>query len=713
MDSKKLQVIDLPRGGTLIKSSIGSVQFGCPPETIKDTIPTEDGVPLNFVLPVKFFNWVKGISVAELEFPIYFNYFIRKKKTRIICLESQVDKISMVLKQSLFGPKDETLKNDFCNPDDSIDIISEMNFFRIMKFEDVVEFTVFKDSVVEIDTVRIEINENNNFEFSDSGQTAILIPGQVEYKPKYHLGEQLQEPFKPPLFGMTCLGPSSGFDPEENTSGFILWLNHNGIMIDPPVNTTEWLVDSNVSPKFIDSIILTHCHADHDAGTFQKILEEEKITIYTTPAIMGSFLKKYSALTGVEQEYLMTLFQFYPVEIGTPVFIHGAIFNMQYSLHSIPAIGFTVEYQDRKFVYSSDHNNDPEIHKKLLDDKIISEKRYNELKNFPWDADIIFHESGIPPLHTPIDYLNSKPENIQKNIYVYHMPKKDFPKNTKLNMTKFGIQNTLIFEAKPPQFEDTYNILGLLKHINIFKNLSIEKVQHLLSIIEKEKFKKDEIIINKGTPGDKFYIIVNGNISVTGAHGTKIFGAYDYFGEAALLNNELRTVDVSAKTDLTLYSIEKTRFLSFIRNTSMEKTLNRLIKARSGETWEILSSSRYLKHFTPTQRILFESILKEENYDSQTVLIKEGTNPDKVYIIKEGAVIVTENGESRAILQKGDFVGHAKSSYDRKVFPYTYETAGPCKLYSISMKDFFEFLCDNPGLIMKLDYVFEQYMFFS
>ena len=48
--------------------------------------------------------------------------------------------------------------------------------------------------------------------------------------------------------------------------GFIIWLNHFGIMVDPPVNSTEWLLDSNVNPKFIDSIILTHCHADHDAG---------------------------------------------------------------------------------------------------------------------------------------------------------------------------------------------------------------------------------------------------------------------------------------------------------------------------------------------------------------------------------------------------------------------------------------------------------------
>ncbi len=29
-----------------------------------------------------------------------------------------------------------------------------------------------------------------------------------------------------------------------------------------------------VNPKLIDSVVLTHCHADHDAGTLQKIMQE-------------------------------------------------------------------------------------------------------------------------------------------------------------------------------------------------------------------------------------------------------------------------------------------------------------------------------------------------------------------------------------------------------------------------------------------------------
>ena len=50
-------------------------------------------------------------------------------------------------------------------------------------------------------------------------------------------------------------------------------------------------------PRRVDAVILTHCHADHDAGVFQKVREEARVNLYTTPTILGSFLRKYVALT--------------------------------------------------------------------------------------------------------------------------------------------------------------------------------------------------------------------------------------------------------------------------------------------------------------------------------------------------------------------------------------------------------------------------------
>jgi len=49
--------------------------------------------------------------------------------------------------------------------------------------------------------------------------------------------------------------------------------------------------------------------------------------------------------------------------------------------------------------------------------------------------------------------------------------------------------------------------LGVLKHLDFFDSLPVGKVQEFISIVERESFKKGEIIINEGTIGEKFYII--------------------------------------------------------------------------------------------------------------------------------------------------------------------------------------------------------------
>lgn len=76
--------------------------------------------------------------------------------------------------------------------------------------------------------------------------------------------------FRPPAFGVTVLGSSHGFDPAGTTSGYILWINHRGIMIDPPPNSA---IIHGIPHSLIEAVIVTHCHADHDAGAFQKILQ--------------------------------------------------------------------------------------------------------------------------------------------------------------------------------------------------------------------------------------------------------------------------------------------------------------------------------------------------------------------------------------------------------------------------------------------------------
>ncbi len=50
-------------------------------------------------------------------------------------------------------------------------------------------------------------------------------------------------------------------------------------MVDPPPFSTHLLKKNGIPQNMIEWIIITHCHADHDAGAFQKILESSKVEV--------------------------------------------------------------------------------------------------------------------------------------------------------------------------------------------------------------------------------------------------------------------------------------------------------------------------------------------------------------------------------------------------------------------------------------------------
>ena len=80
----------------------------------------------------------------------------------------------------------------------------------------------------------------------------------------------------------------------------------------------------------------------------------------TTTTIYESFIRKYSALSGIDADFLRKSHKFRPVKIGEGVKLRGGTFNFFYSLHSIPCVGFEVQFGSKSIIFSADHMNDPE-----------------------------------------------------------------------------------------------------------------------------------------------------------------------------------------------------------------------------------------------------------------------------------------------------------------------------------------------------------------
>jgi CRP-like cAMP-binding protein len=248
--------------------------------------------------------------------------------------------------------------------------------------------------------------------------------------------------------------------------------------------------------------------------------------------------------------------------------------------------------------------------------------------------------------------------------------------------------------------------LSLLRHLDFSEAMTIAEAQDFVASIKEMVFRKGDVIIRRGAPGDRFYMIYSGNVSIIGddPRYTKLLGAHDYFGEAALIRDEKRSADAVAQTDVVLYSIEKECFLSLIEGTEYATILSRLASVRDREAWEILSASPFVRLFTSTQRTWLESIISPTEANGPGNQINEGARLKQIYIIRRGAVDVLRSSRKVSQLGPGDLVGHVADIFEDNPSRFAFHHDRAIALYAIRKHDFNRFLRMNPGLIKKLEY---------
>ena len=96
----------------MVITKSGPIQFGIPPETIKDSLNLGFEIPNFYVIPSQRWDKMFLLSVAEFEFPAYFNFFVRKNRITLICSKEAEEAIRRIFQETLLGPTDfEVVKN--------------------------------------------------------------------------------------------------------------------------------------------------------------------------------------------------------------------------------------------------------------------------------------------------------------------------------------------------------------------------------------------------------------------------------------------------------------------------------------------------------------------------------------------------------------------------------------------------------------------------
>ena len=705
----------LPRGGYYVRTSHGPLQIGIPPETIKDVMELKLDVPVAYVLPRDLFDRRRGLSVAEFEFPAYYSFFLLKRRCRLVVPSRDIERrVRAIFQESLFGPKNDPLPTEFADgyPETHRpDFKRESEYFRTVpgrgriEADDLVEFVVLEDGGAEIFPGLVLAHEGDSIKVTDQGKEICSVGANVSLPTRSPATDPTSEraPFAAPSFGVTVLGASHGFDPSGKTTGFLLWMGGRAILIDPPTVSTEYLHARGIAPKTIDGVILTHCHADHDAGTFQKLLEEGQINLYTTPHILGSFLRKYSALSGLSEDLLRRTFSFHPVRIGAPVYVRGGELWFRYTLHSIPTIGFDAFYGNRSISISGDTLYDPERVTAMYEAGTLSQARYEDLLGFPSHHSAILHEAGIPPLHTPTTSLAALPDDVKKRLYLVHIAAKDVPTGTGLRAAREGLEHTIRVEpTAPPRFGDAIELLEIFAMVDFLRDLPVSRARALLQVARRLQLPAGEKIVVQGTKGDSFYIVVTGSAQVVkDGVPLKRYRAGDYFGEMAILLEQPRQADVIARTDIDLVALDRNDFLAVLRGSEMLTRLERLVRTRDEGAFELLAQNSVLASMTTSQKTQLQTYLAPMQGRDNEVLWKAGDSPTRAYLVDDAVVTLRcPEGELKPFTC-GAFVGEVDALRAEGPSPSSARVTKPGKLFAIERTDLVRFFEDNPGVYLS------------
>jgi len=734
----EIKQMNLHRGGTVVKTdAVGSVQFGVPPETIKDSMLAGIEVPEFYIIPMERFSRELGdslgINFAEFEFPAYFNYFVKRRSCVLIVDDAEAEKsLRRVFEETLWGPemfrKDvgrkkikKYNKDDFDEDYDPVnipDFYNELKYFRTLpgadeefKLEELLQFVKFKgnkenevkdrpfgkpdicdndvenkeqnvtdcDDLLYSDIIalsdmcvlypkdanrdsdnyllreRVEIFKvpgNTGYIIHDIDEDNIIVGkavlgGFVDAKvtktvtgfnstPKNGL-PPLATNFKPPIFGLTVLGNSHGFDAKGSTSGYVLWVNGRGIMIDPPPYSSSTLLREGINPSLIIGIILTHCHADHDAGAFMKILTGSQVVIISTPTIYNSFITKYSALSKLPPALLHFSHRRIDAIIGQPMRFHGAIFHFCYALHSIPCICFRVEMGGRSMVFTGDTLYDPPLLEKLAKDGIMSKERVKRLCNWSTQpCDIILHEAGVPPIHTPINILKELDDEIKQRMYIVHTA--SVPEGCGLKLAPPGTAATLQLDPIV-KYEQNYLTascdawfqLNLLSNVPFVTDLPYNSTMDLLEVVRVDFFEKGAIVVPQSCRKDLLCVIWEGTcyerpvgsntIEGCGYDDDDVFwSAGDWSGPSTLQpekkfsgeSERARTHDIVALSSFGVKAIfvEKVHYKRILKKSILYRKFLHLYSRDDDDDW---STSDGLSNLDKTQAEIHEKAMREFN----------------------------------------------------------------------------------------------------
>jgi putative ABC transport system ATP-binding protein len=113
---------------------------------------------------------------------------------------------------------------------------------------------------------------------------------------------------------------------------------------------------------------------------------------------------------------------------------------------------------------------------------------------------------------------------------------------------------------------DAIMICEFLKTVDVFQALTPTDLTHVAEQMKKQRFAPGDTIIREGDPGEEFFLVAAGRVSVTMRHPgdtereVAVLGKGQFFGERALITGEPRNATVRALDEVDAYVLDQKDF---------------------------------------------------------------------------------------------------------------------------------------------------------
>jgi monovalent cation:H+ antiporter, CPA1 family len=257
-----------------------------------------------------------------------------------------------------------------------------------------------------------------------------------------------------------------------------------------------------------------------------------------------------------------------------------------------------------------------------------------------------------------------------------------------------------------PPISDTaprLQISDLIGTVPLLKGLSEEVLNKLAEHANLVTFLTGDIVIGEGERGDALYIITHGVVLVI-KQNTVVAELKDgdFFGEMALLGDQVRTATVKAKTPSTLLRLRRRDVIQLAdSHNELKSRLNDIKEEREAQTG-LIGTIPLLRGLSSEVLELVSDQTMAVNNKPGDIIIQEGDRDDSLYLIINGSVSVYKNGEVVAELTDGEFFGEMALLGDQ-IRTATVKIKQPTTLLRLRRREILKISDDNIELKQRLE----------